>query len=651
MFSKRACSLAVLCNFVLLIAVHGAESLEELAELYLKNAITGRPVLDPTGTRIAFQTYRDGRYALVAKTLEGGDWEVFACAAGYRPRGIAWVNEVDLIYDLVKWDYFTLGLHVTRTTEGMTRPLQSAGSRLHFQLIDPLPQVADTVLVQAHPDDAKYPDAYYMSLPKFVPKGNPLHDYSADGGNKRLAVKNFAEIERWIADDQGFVFLAYASKDNEPTIYYRPDKSHSWQKTFFPSLFFPLHFLPATHSMLIASRHESPYRGVGLLDVESGELTRAFLRHPPFDMFITSILKDPHTNELMGLTYHTDYPHILWTNDVVRKVVIFVRDALRASPLLPDDLFVEPLGFSPDAKTLYFTASSDRQPLLVMKFNFETRRSATLVNSRDWIDWKEMAPTEAVTFPARDGSMLHGYLTRPIGSDEKTPLIVDVIGGPGARTIWEFDPVTQFYVRQGYAVLNVNYRGCTGYGEDYEGDLEHALRHAPSDVADGARWAIKQGYADPGKIAITGVSFGGWVAAVSAAENPDLYCSVALVAGVYDWIEMYHDDAVLDRAWLDDFYIDFEDSEAFYHERSAVARASSIKAPVFIWHGKDDPRVSKAQSRAMAEALEDAGMEPETHFVGWGVHGWPDESDRIRYYTLLGEFLKKHLGEATKNAE
>jgi dipeptidyl aminopeptidase/acylaminoacyl peptidase len=254
-----------------------------------------------------------------------------------------------------------------------------------------------------------------------------------------------------------------------------------------------------------------------------------------------------------------------------------------------------------------------------------------------------------IKYKARDGLLIRGYLTVPKGQKpEKLPLVMMPHGGPWARDVWGFDPLVQMLANRGYAVLQVNFRGSIGYGDEFaeKGRKEFggAVQH---DIEDGTRWAIAQGIADPKRVAIVGGSFGGYCALHALGKSRDLYrCGVAMAA-VTDWADIIKraDNAeyrLAHQHWikqLGDPKIDRAALDAI----SPVNFAKDIAAPVLLIHGRDDRTVPIAQAKKMASALEAAGRPPSTlYFFGEG-HNTSEEKNRIEELKRIESFLAQHM--------
>lgn len=280
-------------------------------------------------------------------------------------------------------------------------------------------------------------------------------------------------------------------------------------------------------------------------------------------------------------------------------------------------------------------------------FDTKAKKAEHALARREWFDPEQQSPMQPVTFAARDGLTLHGYLTVPKGSSGKNlPMVVMPHGGPyGVRDVWTFDEEVQMLADAGYAVLQVNFRGSGGYGVAFTsaGQREWGGK-MQDDVTDATRWAIQQGIADKGRICLYGGSYGGYASLMGVAKEPDLYKCAAGYVGVYDLPTMHTQGDIQERGSGETYINDWIGKRDSLGAVSPNRMADRIKVPVFLAAGGEDQRAPITHSRMMEQALRKAGVPVETLYYNDEGHGFYIEAHRKEFYTRLLAFLSRSLG-------
>ncbi len=300
---------------------------------------------------------------------------------------------------------------------------------------------------------------------------------------------------------------------------------------------------------------------------------------------------------------------------------------------------------------LTFNLDTDRGSDAVYLLDRATGESKVLAQAPLASYRDQLARMEPVTFPARDGLTLHGLLTAPPGTSGARPMVLLVHGGPWAQDRWGFDPTVQFLANRGYAVLQVNYRGSTGYGRRYllAGTREFA-RKMHDDLIDGVRWAIERGIADPKRIAIMGASYGGYSALSGAAFTPDVFVAAVDRVGISDMVSLIEDWPRYWRVGGMGFWSRFFGDPSKPEERQLLAERSplnyvdAIRVPVLVVQGANDIRVRRDQSDRIVAALQARNHDVEYLLFPDEGHGINQTPNRIAFMRAVERFLARHLG-------
>lgn len=291
----------------------------------------------------------------------------------------------------------------------------------------------------------------------------------------------------------------------------------------------------------------------------------------------------------------------------------------------------------------------DDGPSAFHLYDRKTKKAEFLFTSQPKLDKYKLAQMEPIEYKAQDGLTIHGYLTKPVGIEAKNlPTVLLVHGGPWARDQWGFDPLGQWLANRGYAVLQVNYRGSTGYGKDFlnAGNREWAGK-MHQDLIDGVNWLVKQGVADQKKVCIAGGSYGGYATLVGLSFTPDVFCCGVDIVGPSNIVTLLK---TIPPYWapLKSLFSkrvgDLEKDEEFLNQRSPLYRADQITKPLLIGQGANDPRVKQAESDQIVKAIRDKKKEVQYVVYPDEGHGFARPENRLQFFAISEEFLAKHLG-------
>ncbi len=291
----------------------------------------------------------------------------------------------------------------------------------------------------------------------------------------------------------------------------------------------------------------------------------------------------------------------------------------------------------------------DNQSTKFYLFDQLTGKAEFLFVVRPVLNNYQLASMEPISFIARDGLKIYGYLTCPVGmSCENLPLVLCVHGGPWSRDTWGADPEAQWFANRGYACLQVNFRGSTGYGKAFlnAGNREWGAK-MHDDLIDAVNWAVLQGIADPKKIAIFGGSYGGYAALVGATFTPDVFCCAVDIVGPSNLITLLSSIPPYWVSFKKQFDVRLGDPEKdaeFLMSRSPLFKVENIKIPMLIAQGAHDPRVKQAEADQIVEAMKAKGLAYEYVLFEDEGHGFAKTENRLKFYGIAEAFLAKHLG-------
>ncbi|PHR20936.1 MAG: S9 family peptidase [Sphingopyxis sp.] len=349
---------------------------------------------------------------------------------------------------------------------------------------------------------------------------------------------------------------------------------------------------------------------------------------------VDGLIRIGRKNRVVGASYAIEKREAVYFDKDLEKLAAGLANALGGETAIN---FADS---SQDESKLLIWAGSDVDPGQYFLFDRGSKQLRPLLGVRPKVENQNLATVKPVTFPAADGTEIPGYLTLPIGVEPKNlPAIVIPHGGPESRDEWGFDWLAQFFVSQGFAVLQPNFRGSAGYGDDWF--LENGYKSwkiAIGDVSDGGRWLIREGIAKPEALSIVGWSYGGYAALQSAVTYPDLFKAVIAIAPVTDLALKKNNNNKEYSSAVED---DRVGSGPHIKEGSPAQNVDQIKAPVMLFHGDLDQNVFINQSKFMEDKLKNAGK--AVTFIEYEglAHSLQNSAARIDMLTKSAAFLPK----------
>lgn len=353
--------------------------------------------------------------------------------------------------------------------------------------------------------------------------------------------------------------------------------------------------------------------------------------HPKVD--IGGLRTVGRSGHVIGATYSTERPEISYFDPAYAELAGKLAKALPKLPL------IQIVDSSADEAVHLVHAASDVDPGRYFLFDTKAKKLAPIGQDRPELAGIPLGAMKPVTYKTADGTEVPAYLTLPPGNaGKKLPTIVMPHGGPAARDEWGFDWLVQFFVARGYAFLQPNYRGSTGYGEGwFKENGFRSWKTAIGDVNDAGRWLIDQRIADPARLAIVGWSYGGYAALQSSVLDAKLFKAIVAIAPVTD-LNMLRGQYTGQKVARD--YIG-EGPQLI--EGSPLRHPEVFQAPVLLFHGTKDINVGVEESRAMDKALKKAGKKSELIIYPAIDHQLRDSAVRTDMLTKADAFLAKAL--------
>ena len=466
-------------------------------------------------------------------------------------------------------------------------------------------------------------------------------------GEQKLELKNPGNIREWMTDWEGNIrFAAHENNGPKRILSYRPDAGQPWEdlaglddRAIFVGV------TPDGQTAFVSRPNAGDRYGLYAYDLKERKIKGLLFQDEAYD--ITEAIFSPKRHALLGVKYETEKPQQKWFSPLMAAIQAKVDEQFPGT-------VNQIISMDDEEKRLLIFSWSDQNPGFYSVLDLNARKFVPIGQRMPWIKPGQMARTTPIQCAARDGLELHGYLTRPLGVTAKNlPLVMLAHDGPWARDAWGYDSLVQFLANRGYAVLQINYRGSSGYGRKF---LEWSQKEIggvmQDDIADAVRWAIKEGTADPKRIAIMGTGYGGYSTLFALAKTPELYRCGVEISGITDWTDLleHPDDKGDHHQKAKEYWLEALGRTDWDGDRQRLARvspvnfAAEIKAPLLIVHGERDDYVPQTQAKALVAALENAGLKPKTIFDGFAGHERPGGESGETFLRQLEVFLEKNLG-------
>jgi len=501
------------------------------------------------------------------------------------------------------------------------------------------------VRVEIYDVPRSHPDVIYIGLNDRDKAWHDLYRLTLATGQRTLMARNTERVVDWKFDLQGRLRLAARVAEGGETQILRVDGDKLtpiYECSPFEACG-AVRFTRDGRRVYVVSNEGTELISLMLLDPRTGK-TQMVESDPEKRVDFRDAWFSEVSDELL-MTSYTDAHERRYFHDPAVEA-----DFHWLERQFPGDVIDVP-SFTADEQTWMIKARSDVEPGEFLLFDRKTRRLTFEFMDRDALPRKPLAPMEAIEYPSSDGLVIPAYLTLPKGVPPKDlPTIILPHGGPWGRNGWGFDGWPQFFANRGYAVLQPNFRGSTGYGRRFmdAGNLEWG-RRMQDDLTWGVKYLVGKGIADTRRVGIVGVSYGGYCALAGLTFTPELYAAGVDIVGpsnlarLLDTIPPYWEAG---RAF---FHLrlgnpDTPEGKAMLMERSPLTHADRIRAPLLIAQGANDPRVNREESESVVVALRDRGFPVQYLLAPDEGHGFARPINNLALMMAVEKFLALHLG-------
>jgi dipeptidyl aminopeptidase/acylaminoacyl peptidase len=598
-------------------------------EILFGNPERDQPCLSPDGDRLAWLAPDEG---VLNVWLGGADLSDARVLTADRDRGIhtlAWAHDGrHLLYVQDRGGDENWRLHAVDVETGEDRDL-TPFDEVQARVVGLDRRFPDEVLVGLNRDRPELHDVYRLHLPT-----GELTKVLENPGFVGFVVDAELRVRAGAAPtaDGGLQVLVRDDEDGDWRLLLEASHEDSLGTG-------PVAFDASGQRLLLISSVGANASRLLWMDLATGheEVVAADERYDVADVRL-----DPDTREVQWVSFLRERVHHEVIDEAVADDLAVLTEAERGE--------VSVLGEDHADRTWVVGYLPDDGPSRYHRYDRDTRELTFLFEDRPPLGSYTLSQMEPFTVTARDGLELHGYLTRPHDALASAPLptVLNVHGGPWARDTWGYHPEVQWLADRGYLVLQVNFRGSTGYGKDFlnAGDREWG-EAMHTDLLDTVDWAVEQGYADPGRVAIYGGSYGGYAALAGVTFTPDRFaCAVDLVgpSNLRTLIESVPPYWAPMIAQFHNRVGNPETDAELLWERSPLSKADQVARPLLIAQGANDPRVKQAESEQFVAALRERGIDHEYLLFEDEGHGFVKPENRMRFYAAAEAFLAKHLG-------
>jgi dipeptidyl aminopeptidase/acylaminoacyl peptidase len=501
------------------------------------------------------------------------------------------------------------------------------GDKVRASILDALPDDPHHILVTHNRRDPELFDVYRIDL---------------RSGRETLVAQNPGGVTGWNTDHAGRVRVATRSDGLKTELLYRADEKSEFKPlitTDYKTEVEVAAFSADNQRLYAISNRGRDKKALVLIDPRKAEQERVVFERDDVDLggAVWSRLR----KKITEANFVTDRIQRHYFDASTAR--IYQRIAAKAPGM---EITLQSANKAEDK--FIVAAASDRTPGTRFIYDAKSDSLSVLAEINPKIAAADMAPMKPIRYTSRDGLTIHGYLTLPVGREPKDlPCVVNPHGGPWARDIWGYNPEVQFLANRGYCVLQMNFRGSTGYGRQFwEASFGQWGLKMQDDITDGVNWLVQQGVADPKRVGIYGASYGGYATLAGVAFTPELYAAAVNYVGVSNLFTFMNTIPPYWRSELPkihDMVGHPERDKERMTRTSPALNADRIKTPLMVVQGARDPRVNKAESDQMVEALRKRGVDVPYMVKDNEGHGFRNEENQYEFYGAMEAFLGKHL--------
>jgi dipeptidyl aminopeptidase/acylaminoacyl peptidase len=508
----------------------------------------------------------------------------------------------------------------------------------------------DGVMTDIIDDLEDIPSEVIVGLNKRIPQIFDPYRLNIETGELTMLAENPGNIQGWMTDHNGRLRAAYTVDGTNSSLLYREAENEEFKAvltTTFKESINPMFFTFDNKKIYATSNLGRDKAAAVIFDIANGKEEKVVYENEDYD--VDRITYSRKRKTLTAAMYQSWKSERYFFDDLYKEVVTDLESKLPG-------VYVAITGRTKEEEKWMIRTYSDKTLGDYYVYTVETKELTHIHEVSPWLKAENMAEQKPIQYQSRDGLTINGYLTLPKGYTMETaknlPVVVNPHGGPWARDSWGFNPEIQFLANRGYAVLQMNFRGSTGYGRKFwEASFGQWGLKMQDDITDGVNWIIEIGIADPKRIAIYGGSYGGYATLAGLTYTPELYaCGVDYVgvSNLFTFFESFPPYWEPFKEMMYEMVGHPEEDSVQLAETSPALNADKIVVPLYIAQGANDPRVKKAESDQMVEAMKARGVEVEYLVKDNEGHGFHNEENQFEFYGAMEKFLNTHIGNGVE---
>lgn len=582
--------------------------------------------ISPNGAYLSYLQPSQNRLNIFVKSLADSS---ITQISNYTDRSIKyyfWASNDKLFYMLDKDSLDNYQSYII-DKNGDKPLLIKTEPKTTIEVVDRLKDDPNYILIAVNDRVLEYFDVYKLNI---------------NTGKKELYIKNPGNIVEWIADRDGNVNLAVGSDGVIETIYFRKNSDEEFKAVIsnnFKNTLRPLGFTNQKNRFYALSNLNRDKLALVEFDCDLKKEVKVIYENTQAD--ISDVVYSKDREKIAYLTYEINKRETYFLDDKYKKIYDYTRSQI-------PDQEIKIIDKDQNEKRFILKSYTDKNPGAYYLFNLDNNQLIKLADINKNINPEQMCEMKPISYKNRDGLIINGYLTLPKGGKEKNlPTVVLPHPGPSFRNTWGYNAEVQFLANRGYAVLQVNYRGSSGYGKSFQtaGYKQWGI-NIQHDIADGVKWLIKEKITDEDKVGVYGYGFGGYCALNQVIIYPKMYkCAVSYSGyiNLFTYLKGFPAYYKPYQQMLNEIVGNPEKDIEYLKSASPIFQVEHIKTPILLAHGSKDNRVNVNEINQFVKELRKRKISVNYILNENESNNFKEPENKLTFYQNLSDFLEKNI--------